>query len=192
MLVAILGQIVAFWRHADTGQSASALAKLPARFPPGYTAAENVRAQALDQAMFWGDLATSVTTALALGALLISRLPNWVGARTGPGLRAWLVRITFLVALFLCLKLVGMPYLYSRFRYGHALGLNSLTDNEWLRLVLVGMAVPLTLFVLKYTMLICMLPLARRFWWLAAALGFFLVGLAPELISRTYPLDPIE
>ena len=192
MLLAILGQVLPFWPYAESDQPATALEKLPAGFPPGYTAAENRRAQGLDQALFWGDLATGVSTALALGVLLISGLPEWVGARTGPGLRAWLLRFLFLVALFLGIKLLGMPYLYSRFRYGRALGLNSLADTQWLSLVLIGLAVPMTLFVLKYVMLICMLPLARRFWWLAAALGFFLVGLAPEVISRTQPLDPVE
>jgi STE24 endopeptidase len=178
--------------HPETGHLEGGFAKLPTGSPPGYTAAENIRAQALDQALFFGDLASVITTALALCTVLASGLPERVGALAAPRSRAWIVRIVFLVAVFLGLKLLGMPYLYSRFTYGRSLGLNALTTSEWLRLSLLGIAVPLTVFVFKYVMLICMLALSRRWWWLAAALGFFLVGLAPELISRTYPLDPVE
>ncbi len=189
-LLAMLGQVIAFLPRHTAGQGTTVLAKLPPGFP--YTAAEDIRAQALDAALFWGDVATGLTVALALCTALAFGLPERVGTVATPRLRAWLVRILFVAGLFVGLKLLALPYLYSRFRYGQALGLNSLTNLDWLKLVLIGMAVPLTLFVFKYLMLICVLPLTRRVWWLAAAAGFFLVGLAPELVSRTYPLDLVE
>src|SRR5258707_7279236 len=107
--------------------------------------------------------------------------------------RAWLVRILFLIAVWFCLRLVDLPLIYFRFQYYKTFGLSLLGEIPWLKLYLAGHPVPLTLFVLKYLLVICALPLCQQFWWLAAALGLFMItSVIPEVLSRTYPLDPIE
>jgi STE24 endopeptidase len=125
--------------------------------------------------------------------LLLSRLPDRIGAVLTPRTRTWLIRVAFLAAVFLLLRIVRLPFLYLLFRFHEALGLTPMTALEWIRVLLLGFSIPLVLFVLKYLLVICTIPIFRQYWWLAAAVGVFLVmQVIPEVVSRTYRLDPVE
>ena len=192
-LLGMLAQIAPFVLHpVPTAQTVAAV-NLPAHYPRDYSAADFARAEALDQALFWGDLAATVTTAFALAALLLCEIPEKVGAVSSPPVRAWMTRLLFLAAVYLFLCAVGLPFRWCRFLHHRAFGLSPLTDIGWLKIFLLGLPVPLVLFTLKYLLVICTLPLFKRHWWIAASLGVFLVfDVTPEIVSRTYPADPVE
>jgi STE24 endopeptidase len=192
-LVAIVAQVVPFLLFPVSGATQGAGVTLPPNYPVEYTPVDFAKAHTLDSALFWGGLMLIVTNVLALVTLLHSGINERIGAVSAPKLRAWRVRIFFLVAIFLCFELIGLPVRYCRFQHFKAFGLSVLTGSAWAKLVLAGLAIPLIFFVLKYLLVTCTLPLCKRLWWVAAAVGLFLiVHGTPEIISRTYPVDPIE
>ena len=193
-VLGMLAQIVPFVLHTVPDAAAvSALAPLPASFPSGYTIANYAKARAFDQALFGAGVINTLATLLGLLALLRCGISERVGAVAEPKLQAWLIRILFLMAVWLFFRLLDFPYAYCRFQHYRAFGMSALNTWAWLKLYLVGLPIPLVLFVLRGLMVICILPLCGRFWWLAGALGLFLLGsVIPELVSRSYPLDPVE
>lgn len=193
ILLGLAAQVASFTLHPVPGNREIAATKLPPHYPPDYTAADYARAAALDEALFWGNLATTATTVCVLSGLLLSGIVEQLGAASATTARAWLIRILFLVALYIGLCVIGFPFRYCRFLHYRAFGLSELTVLGWLKLFLLGLPVPLALFALKYLLVICTLPLCKRLWWLAASVGVFLVfDATPEIVSRTYPADPIE
>jgi STE24 endopeptidase len=192
-LLAMFLQAVPFLLFSNPGAESLSATKLPSNYPPAYSVTDYLNARALDQATFWGGIFRTTATVLALFAMLFSGLADWVGQVRASKAQAWLLRIAFLFAVFLCCRFVELPFLVCRFQQNKAFGLTSLPGTAWLKLLLLQWIVPLALFTLRYVFVICTLPLGRRFWWLAAALGLFLIGdVAPEVLSRTYPLDSVE
>lgn len=192
-MLGLAAQVASFTLHPVPGDREIAATKLPPHYPPDYPAADYARAEALDEALFWGNLATTATMVCVLSALLLSGIIEQVGAASATGARAWFIRILFLAAIYLGLCVLGLPFRYCRFLHFRAFGLSELTVFGWLKLFLLGLPVPLALFALKYLLVICTLPLCKRLWWVAASVGVFLVfDATPEIVSRTYPADPIE
>ena len=192
-LLGMAAQVLPFVFSRGPTAQAIATVNLPSNYPPDYTPTDFDKANTFDQARFWGDALNTAATLLALVTLLVSGIPERVGAVVAPKARAWLVRVLFLVAVCLFLRGVDLPFVYSRFQHYKAFGLTALPDSAWWKLYVLGLFVPLALFVLKYLMVICTLPLCKQSWWLAATFGFFLIShVVPEVVSRTYPLDPVE
>lgn len=185
--------MAAFMTHPVPGEREIAATRLPTNSPDGYSAADFARATAFDGAIFWSDLAAKGTMAIVLVALLVSGMPNHLTARPNSKVRVWTTRLGFLILLFALLTLAVLPYRFGRFLHLRAFGLTPLDEWGWLQFYLLGLCVPFALFVFKYVLVICTLPLFQRRWWLAAALGVFVVfDVAPEIVSRTYPADPVE
>jgi len=193
VLLGMAAQILAFVAHPVPTARQIAATRVPSHYPADYTATDCARAEALDGALFWGDLAVTITTALTLAALLLSGTTERVPCTAGSKARVWLARILFLLAVYLTLSAIGFPFRFCRYLHYRDFGLTSLTVPGWLKVFALTLPVPLTIFVLKYLLVICTLPLCKRRWWIAAALGVFVIfDAAPEIVSRTYPADPVE
>ena len=193
MGVGMAAQVVPFVVCRVSGHQHVAGVTLPADGPVEYTTTDQVNAYSLNQAQIFGDLAPTLTVLCGLLSLLLSRIPDRIGAVLTPRTRIWLIRVAFLAAVFLLLRTVRLPFLYFRFRLHEAVGLTPMTALEWMRVLLIGLSIPLMLFVLKYLLVICAIPIFQRHWWLAAAVGVFLIiQVIPEVVSRTYRLDLVE
>ncbi len=192
-LTCLAAQVAPFVVYHVPGPSAIAATSIPAWHPGGYDAADLARAHAFSRALLFGGMARSATWILAMLSLVACGVAaGFADSSKGRG-QAWLVRVLLLVGLFLFLQLVELPYLVCRFFHFQAFGLTALTLAGWTKLMLVGSIVPLALFVLKYLLVVCSLPLFKRFWWIGACLCIFvLFEVVPEVASRRYPLDPVE
>jgi STE24 endopeptidase len=192
-LTAALLQAIPFFLYPVPSAQTVAAVTLPPNFPPDYSPADFAKAQAFDLAIFWASAINMIASLLGLLTWLVSGIAERIGAVEAPRLRAWIYRILFFVAIGLFFDVVDFPLRFCRFLHFRAFGLSDLTTTGWLKLVLLGLALPLTLFVLKSLFVTCTLPLCQRYWWLVSALGIFLIGsVIPEVLSRTYPLDPVE
>ena len=192
-LLGMLAQVVPFLLYPLPSARQVAVMTLPQHYPPGYTATDYAKAQAFHQAFFWGDLLNTLTTVFGLCALLFSGLPERFGAVSSPKPRAWLARISFLVAVYLALFATDGSFNYACFHQLKSFGLSSLTVPAWVKLRLLASVVPLMFFVLKYLFVTCTLPLCQRQWWWVAVLGIFLINsVIPEFLSRDRPINLVE
>lgn len=193
VLVGLAAQIIPFAVHHVPDATVIAATKLPAGYPAGYDAADFARAEAFSKGMLFGGIGQSITLIMTVLSLVAWGFTAGVTSSSTDSKRAWLIRVLFLAALFLCLRLVEIPYLLCRFHHFRAFELTPLTLGSWTKLMLLGIPVPLSLFILKYLLVICAFPLFRRFWWIGACLCVFIMfEIVPEVASRRYPLDPVE
>jgi len=192
-LLGMFAQTLPFALTSVPDAQAIAATSVPLHCPPEYSGADFAKARAFDAPIFWAGMINVVVAVSALFTLLSSGLAERVGQIEAPKARAWLARIAFLFVAWACVRLIDLPYLYFRFQHCRMFGVTSLGQIAWIKLYLAGLPVPLTLFILKYLLVICTLPLCKQYWWLAAALALFLIGsVLPEVLSRNVPLDPIE
>jgi len=192
-LVCITAQVVPFLSDGMPDEKAIAATILPPGYPPGYTATDFARARAFTNPLLFGGIARSLSAILAVLALVCSGIAtNFGGTGSHDRKREWLHRILFLLALFLLLRAVELPFALCRFKHYHAFGLTPLTFTGWGGLFLLALPIPLAVFTLKYLLVVCTFPLFKRSWWIAACLLIFLItDVMPEVVSRTYPLDPV-
>jgi Zn-dependent protease with chaperone function len=166
---------------------------LPATYPPNYDYKDLVSAESYSRPIVLGGLARKITTILALIVIMLSGVADKSEVRIGSRLRQWLIRLLFLIALFAWLYVVRFPYSCLAYYHDLAFGLTDLALHERLRLLVIGLPIPLALFALKYLLVFCTVPLFKRWWWLGATILLFLLAhVIPEFVSRTLPSDPIR
>lgn len=186
-------QVIPFALYHAPDAAAIAATTVPADYPQGYEAADFARAHAFNRAFLLGGVARSVTWVVTVLALIASGIAWRLGTSSVDTKRAWLARVLFLIAIYVCFRLVEMPFLACKFHHFRDFGLTPLSIGGWVEILLLGLPIPLALFVLKYLLVVCSFPLFKRLWWVAACLCIFvLTDILPEVVSRRYPLDPVE
>ena len=192
MLAGRAAQVIPFFIYHVPDAETVATVVVPADYPADYGASDLARARAFNRGLLFGGMARSVTWVLTVLTLLASGIAARIGLYHPHTRRAWLIRVLFLVAVFICLRVVEIPFILCRLRHFQAFGLTPLTFGGWTELLLLGLPLPLTLFVLKYLLVICSFPLFRQFWWIGSCLCIFLLfEVVPEAASRRYPVDPV-
>ncbi|MEI6807819.1 MAG: M48 family metalloprotease [bacterium] len=193
MVAGMAAQVLPFVIYHVPDAVTVATTAVPTGYPPDYKASDMARANAFNQAILFGAIARIATWFLAMFALLASGIGSKFSGSTIDSKRAWLTRSLFLVALYFCFRLVELPFVVCRFHHFQAFGLTPLSFYDWTEIMLIGLPVPLALFFLKYLLVVCSFPLFKKLWWIAACLCIFILyDVLPEIVSRTYPLDPVE
>jgi Zn-dependent protease with chaperone function len=128
--------------------------------------------------------------------LLLVLLTGWAVAverRFGATAWRWPMRIAFIAGYALWADLLSLPHVVLNFGHQKAFDLTPLTGMAYTKLILISMPVPLVLFFCKRFLVFCCMPIFGRAWWVATPCILFLIfSAAPEILSRTRPLDPVE
>ncbi len=141
----------------------------------------------------WVSLLQRLSSFAIVGIALLTGWAVAVERRFGNSHWRWPMRLAFIAGYAIWADLVSLPYIFYNFGHQKAYGLTPLTGAEWTKLILISMPVPMALFFSKRLLIYCCMPIFGRAWWVATPLFLFAVfGVAPEILSRTRPFDPVE
>ncbi len=157
---------------------------------PHYAPTDYAKAQAFNAPFLWSMLTKSATRLLALLALVMSGLAVRVEQSAGATRKRWPARLLFLAGLSVTFYLLMFPFRFCNYRHFLAFGLSDLSFAGWLRLLAITYPAGLCMFLLKYTLVFCMVRIFRERWWVAAAVVIFLTfGIIPEFFKNR-PIHP--
>ncbi len=145
-----------------------------------------------------GEIFRISTLVFALLALISSGIGGKIEEKYGEGRTRWPARFAFFFFIYIVLYLSGMPCRVAGYFHSTGFGITSMGFWDWLGVVGIGLAIPLLLFVFKYTLVFCCMNMFAKRWWVAAAFAVFLIfHVIPEFmtnrpITLVRELSPLE
>jgi Zn-dependent protease with chaperone function len=192
VIAGLFGQIVPFLPAQRAGESyLPAEGAIPAQILPWYGPEDLEKAEEFHRPLTAASLAASFTVAAGLALLWLLGAGRRLEERLPSSPLRWAGIVLFLAGLSIFIYLLSRPFNLFLYRHSLAFGLTQMRFPQLLGSWSAFYALSLSLFVLRGTLIICLMALFPRRWWIAAPLGVFLLfGLLPELITRP-PKEPV-
>jgi STE24 endopeptidase len=175
-IVCLAGQVVPFLLSGPPPDPASGLSRppLPIDVPPGCDPVTAIRAEALHRPLAPATLARHALTILGIALVLVSGIAVAAEAYYGTGRWRWPARAATILALYLLLSILDLPFRTATYIHHLAFGLTPMTWADWFRLQTATTMAASAVLVLKGILVFCILRIFRKWWWLATPVALFL------------------